>query len=30
MNITLRPQTEKRIVEKVRRGEFDSAGAMVE
>lgn len=30
MNITLRPQTEQRISDKVRRGEFDSADAMVE
>jgi Arc/MetJ-type ribon-helix-helix transcriptional regulator len=30
MNITLRPETQKRINESIRRGEFDSADAFVE
>lgn len=30
MNITLRPETEKRIDEKIRRREFESADAIVE
>ncbi len=30
MNITLRPETEKRIRETIRRGEFESADAIVE
>ena len=30
MNITLRPETEKRISEKIRRGEFVNADAIVE